>query len=365
MGFFSRKKEQQPTNNDYAEALAKLTAIADEAEKDPIARELHEETPVDGRLYKDENKQALFERLKTGMTRTRENFSAGLSAIFTASEIDDDFYDELEEFLIGADVGAVITEEILDELRDKVKEQHLKSRADCRNLLIDSIRSRMETGENEYKFEDMTSVVFVIGVNGVGKTTTIGKLSSKLSLMGKKVLVAGADTFRAAAEDQLKVWAERSGVQIVTGKDGQDPASVVYDACNAARARGTDVLIIDTAGRLHNKKNLMDELAKMNRVIDKEFEAAHRENLLVLDATTGQNALNQAREFNEAAPLSGIILTKMDGTAKGGIAIAIQAQMGIPVKYIGVGEKIEDLQKFNASDFVNAIFDVETADDVT
>jgi len=354
MGLFGRKKEQQ--NNDYSEALAKLTAIADEAEKDPIARELHEEIPVDGRAYQ-EDKEALFERLKSGMAKTRESFSAGLASIFTASEIDEDFYDELEEFLIGADVGAVITEDILDELRDRVKEQHLKSRSDCRSLLVESIRKRMETGENAYDFEHETSVVFVIGVNGVGKTTTIGKLSSKLSQMGRKVLVAGADTFRAAAEDQLKVWAERSGVQIVTGKDGQDPASVVFDACNAARARGTDVLIIDTAGRLHNKKNLMDELAKMNRVIDKEFPAAHRENLLVLDATTGQNAVNQAREFNEAAPLSGIILTKMDGTAKGGIAIAIQAQMGLPVKYIGVGEKIEDLQKFDPESYVKAIFD--------
>lgn len=354
MGLFGRKKEQQ--NNDYSEALAKLTAIADEAEKDPIARELHEEIPVDGRAYQ-EDKEALFERLRSGMAKTRESFSAGLASIFTASEIDEDFYDELEEFLIGADVGAVITEDILDELRDRVKEQHLKSRSDCRSLLVESIRKRMETGENAYDFEHETSVVFVIGVNGVGKTTTIGKLSSKLSQMGRKVLVAGADTFRAAAEDQLKVWAERSGVQIVTGKDGQDPASVVFDACNAARARGTDVLIIDTAGRLHNKKNLMDELAKMNRVIDKEFPAAHRENLLVLDATTGQNAVNQAREFNEAAPLSGIILTKMDGTAKGGIAIAIQAQMGLPVKYIGVGEKIEDLQKFDPESYVKAIFD--------
>ena len=354
MALFNKKEEAKV---DYSEALAKLTAIADEAEKDPIARELHEETYVDGRLY-HEDKEALFERLKEGMTRTRESFSQGLASIFTASEIDEDFYDELEEFLIGADVGAVITDEILDELRDKVKENHLKSRSECRDLLIDSIRTRMECGENAYDFENRTSVVFVIGVNGVGKTTTIGKLSSQLSNMGRKVLVAGADTFRAAAEDQLKIWAERSGVQIVSGKDGQDPASVVFDACSAARARGTDVLIIDTAGRLHNKKNLMDELSKMNRVIDKEFEAAHRENLLVLDATTGQNALNQAKEFNEAAPLSGIILTKMDGTAKGGIAIAIQAQMGIPVKYIGVGEKIEDLQKFNATDYVNAIFDV-------
>ena len=357
MALFGKKKEQP--DNDFSEALAKLSAIADEAEKDPIARELHEETPVDGRLYGQEDKEALFERLKNGMARTRESFSAGLSSIFTASEIDEDFYDELEEFLIGADVGAVLTEEILDELRDKIKEKHLKNRAESRELLIESIRTRMEAGENAYEFENKTSVVFVIGVNGVGKTTTIGKLSSKLSAMGKKVLVAGADTFRAAAEDQLKIWAERSGVSIVTGKDGQDPASVVYDACTAARARNTDVLIIDTAGRLHNKKNLMDELAKMNRVIDKEFEAAHRENLLVLDAITGQNALNQAKEFNEAAPLSGIILTKMDGTAKGGIAIAIQAQMGIPVKYIGVGEKIEDLQKFDADSFVKAIFDME------
>ena len=201
MGLFGKKKTESE-NNDFSEALAKLTAIADEAEKDPIARELHEEVPVDGRAYK-EDKEVLFERLKSGMARTRENFSAGLSSIFTASEIDDDFYDELEEFLIGADVGAYITEEILDELRDKVNENHLKTRVECRNLLIESIRSRMETGENAYDFEHQTSVVFVIGVNGVGKTTTIGKLSSKLSMMGRKVLVAGADTFRAAAEDQL------------------------------------------------------------------------------------------------------------------------------------------------------------------
>ena len=258
-----------------------------------------------------------------------------------------------------ADIGVNATSRIMDELRNQVKEKRISDPNACRQLLNQILRDQMRTDEHAYDFEDKKTIIFVIGVNGVGKTTSVGKLASIFKNKGKKVLIAAADTYRAAATEQLQEWAKRADTPIITGKEGADPASVIYDAASAFKARGCDILIVDTAGRLHNKKNLMDELAKMNRVIDKEFEAAHRENLLVLDATTGQNALNQAREFNEAAKLSGIILTKMDGTAKGGIAIAIQAQMGIPVKYIGVGEKIEDLQKFDADSFVRAIFDAE------
>ena len=237
-----------------------------------------------------------------------------------------------------------------------MREQHIKEPAECRQLLIDSIREQMDVGETAYEFENQTSVVFVIGVNGVGKTTTIGKLAGKLKGQGKKVMIAAADTFRAAAGEQLKEWADRAGVDMIGGQEGADPAAVVYDAVAAAKARKADVLLCDTAGRLHNKKNLMEELKKINRVIDREYPEAFRETLVVLDATTGQNALAQAREFNEAADITGVILTKMDGTAKGGIAVAIQAELGIPVKFIGVGESIDDLQKFDSGEFVNALF---------
>lgn len=284
-----------------------------------------------------------------------------MDSIFNGfSKIDDDFYEELEEVLIMGDLGVQATYDILDDLKQKVKEQHIKEPSECRQILIDSIKEQMDVGETAYEFENKTSVVMVIGVNGVGKTTTIGKLAGKLKGQGKKVILAAADTFRAAAGEQLKEWAGRAQAELIGGQEGSDPAAVVYDAVAATKARHADVLLCDTAGRLHNKKNLMEELRKMNRIIDREFPEAFRETLVVLDATTGQNALQQAKEFNEVADITGIILTKMDGTAKGGIAVAIQAELGIPVKYIGVGETIDDLQKFDADTFVNALFTTDS-----
>ena len=279
-----------------------------------------------------EEKKGFFRRLKEGLTKTRNNIVHGIDSVFNGfSNIDDDFYEELEEILIMGDIGVQATEAILERL----------------------------VQETAYVFEERQSVVLVIGVNGVGKTTTVGKLAGKLKGQGRRVLIAAADTFRAAAGEQLSEWADRAGVDMIGGSEGSDPASVIFDAVNAAKARNIDVLLCDTAGRLHNKKNLMEELKKINRIIDREFPDAHRENLVVLDATTGQNALQQAKEFGEVADLTGIILTKMDGTAKGGIAVAIQSQLQIPVKYIGVGETIEDLQKFDADQFVDALFSVD------
>ena len=304
-----------------------------------------------------------FSRLKEGLTKTRNNIVSGIDAVFGGfSTIDEDFYEELEEILIMGDIGVNAAEKILERLREQVKEKHIKEPAACKELLIESIREQMQVGETAYDFENEQSVVLVIGVNGVGKTTSVGKLAGILKDQGKNVLIAAADTYRAAAGEQLLTWAKRAGVPMIGGKEGADPASVVYDAVNAAKARGVDVLLCDTAGRLHNKKNLMEELKKINRIIEREFPDAHRENLVVLDGTTGQNALNQAREFGQVADLTGIILTKMDGTAKGGIAVAIQSELNIPVKYIGVGEHIEDLQKFDPEQFVNALFDVKEED---
>ena len=302
-----------------------------------------------------------FKRLVSGLSKTRDNIVSGMDSIFNGfSKIDDDFYEELEEVLIMGDLGVQATYDILDDLKQKVKEQHIKEPSECRQILIDSIKEQMDVGETAYEFENKTSVVMVIGVNGVGKTTTIGKLAGKLKGQGKKVILAAADTFRAAAGEQLKEWAGRAQAELIGGQEGSDPAAVVYDAVAAAKARHADVLLCDTAGRLHNKKNLMEELRKMNRIIDREFPEAFRETLVVLDATTGQNALQQAKEFNEVADITGIILTKMDGTAKGGIAVAIQAELGIPVKYIGVGETIDDLQKFDADTFVNALLTTDS-----
>ena len=301
-----------------------------------------------------------FKRLLAGLTKTRDNFVKNMDYIFRGfTNIDDEFYEELEEILIMGDIGVTTTENILEDLKRKVKEQKIKEPAECKELLIESIRQQMDIGEAAYEFENRTSVVLVVGVNGVGKTTTIGKLAAKLRAQNKKVLLAAADTFRAAAGQQLKEWANRSQVDMIGGQEGSDPASVVYDAVSAAKASGCDVRLIDTAGRLHNKKNLMEELRKINNIVDREFPEAYRETLVVLDGTTGQNALNQAKEFSEVTDLSGIVLTKLDGTAKGGIAVAIQAELGIPVKYIGVGESIEDLEKFNAEEFVNALFYTE------
>lgn len=257
------------------------------------------------------------------------------------------------------DLGIHATMKIIEDLKAKVKENHIKEPAECKQLLIDSIKEQMSIGDTAYEFENRTSVVLVIGVNGVGKTTTVGKLAGKLREEGKKVVLAAADTFRAAAGEQLTEWARRADAYMIGGQEGADPAAIVYDAVQAAKARKADVLLCDTAGRLHNKKNLMEELKKINRIIDREFPEAYRETLVVLDGTTGQNALAQAREFKEAADITGIVLTKLDGTAKGGIAVAIQAELGIPVKYIGVGEHIEDLQKFDPDEFVNALFATE------
>ena len=309
-----------------------------------------------------EEKKGFFSRLKEGLAKTRNNILRGIDNVFSGfSAIDEDFYEELEEILIMGDIGVNATGEIVERLKRQVKEQHIKEPAACKQLLIESIKEQMKVDETAYDFENQRSVIMVIGVNGVGKTTSVGKLAGKLKDNGLKVLIAAADTFRAAAGDQLAEWARRANVDMIGGREGTDPASVVFDAVNAAKARHADVLLIDTAGRLHNKKNLMEELRKMNRIIDREFPDAHRENLIVLDGTTGQNAMAQAREFGEVADLTGIILTKMDGTAKGGIAVAIQSQLQVPVKYIGVGETIEDLQKFNSDEFVNALFDVEPA----
>lgn len=309
-----------------------------------------------------EEKKGFFSRLKEGLAKTRNNIVRGIDNVFSGfSAIDEDFYEELEEILIMGDIGVNATGEIVERLKRQVKEQHIKEPAACKQLLIESIKEQMKVDETAYDFENQRSVIMVIGVNGVGKTTSVGKLAGKLKDNGLKVLIAAADTFRAAAGDQLAEWARRANVDMIGGREGTDPASVVFDAVNAAKARHADVLLIDTAGRLHNKKNLMEELRKMNRIIDREFPDAHRENLIVLDGTTGQNAMAQAREFGEVADLTGIILTKMDGTAKGGIAVAIQSQLQVPVKYIGVGETIEDLQKFNSDEFVNALFDVELA----
>ncbi len=300
-----------------------------------------------------------FKKLVSGLTKTRDNIVHGIDNVFSGfSKIDDDFYEELEETLIMGDLGVNTTEEIIENLKEKVKENHIKDPTDCKELLINTIKEQMDLGENAYEFENRKSIVLVIGVNGVGKTTSIGKLAAQLKAQGKKVVLAAADTFRAAAIEQLTEWANRSGVDIISQSEGSDPAAVIYDAISAGRARNADVVICDTAGRLHNKKNLMEELKKINRIIDKEMPEAYRENLIVLDGTTGQNALSQLKEFKEAADVTGIILTKMDGTAKGGIAVAIQAEYGIPVKYIGVGEHIDDLQKFNSQDFVNALFDI-------
>lgn len=308
-----------------------------------------------------EKNTGFFQRLKSGLAKTRNNIVSGLDAVFSGfSEIDDDFYEELEEILIMGDIGVHATENVIENLKKQVKANHLKKPEECKKFLIQTLKEQMAVAETAYDFEKEQSVVFVIGVNGVGKTTSIGKLACLLKGQGRKVLLAAADTFRAAAGNQLAEWSHRAGVEMIGGVEGADPASVLFDAVNAAKSRKADVLLCDTAGRLHNKKNLMEELKKMNRIIDREYPNAHRENLLVLDASTGQNALMQAREFSEVTNLTGIILTKMDGTAKGGIAIAILSELGIPVKYIGVGEHIEDLQKFDADSFIEALFDVKS-----
>lgn len=284
-------------------------------------------------------------------------FFSKLKNLFTGSDITDDFYEEIEENLVMADCGIYTAERIIDALREKVKKNHIKSTLECKEALMESMAEQMYVPEDAYDFEKQTSVVLLIGVNGVGKTTTIGKLAMQLKAQGKKVLICAADTFRAAAIEQLGAWADRAGVEMISQHEGADPAAVVFDAINAAKARNVDVVLCDTAGRLQNKKNLMEELGKINRIIDNGMPEAKRETLVVLDGTTGQNALVQAREFNSVAPVSGIVITKLDGSAKGGVAVAVQAELNVPVKYIGVGEKITDLIKFDPKNYVRSLFE--------
>ncbi len=299
-----------------------------------------------------------FERLKNGLSKTKDGMVRGLDETFRGSAtIDEDFYDELEENLILGDVGVTTSEKILERLREQVQEQKIREPQACRELLIQDIREQMTQRQDAYEFERHCTVIFMIGVNGVGKTTTVGKLAGKYAAQGKKVLVAAADTYRAAAQEQLAEWTRRAGAQLITGREGADPASVLYDAVQQARSQMADFLIVDTAGRLHNKKNLMEELAKMHRIIMKELPGYCHENFIVLDSTTGQNALSQARQFSEVTDLTGNVLTKLDGTARGGIAIAIVSELKIPVKYIGVGESIDDLERFDPDEYVNALFD--------
>jgi fused signal recognition particle receptor len=303
-------------------------------------------------------KKGFFSRLAEGLAKTRNSIVSGIESIFSGGgSIDDEFYEDLEEILIMADIGINATSSIVENLKQKVKENKIKDPAQCRELLRASMKEQMSLPQDAYDFEEKKTVVLMIGVNGVGKTTSVGKLAGKLKDRGKKVIVAAADTFRAAAIEQLTEWANRAGVDIIAQKEGSDPAAVIFDAIASAKSKNADLLICDTAGRLHNKKNLMEELRKIDRVITREYPDAFRETLVVLDGTTGQNALEQAKQFNEVAEISGIVLTKLDGTAKGGIAIAIQSELNIPVKYICVGEKLEDMQRFDPGAFVDALFD--------
>ena len=358
-------------NPEESETKEELDSLAESESKEEQETKEEPETKVEPES-KEESKEeqtsegGFFTRLVAGLTKTRNSLNESFNNLFTGfSSIDDDFYDELEETLIMADLGLDTTEKIIDNLKDIVKKNHIKETSECKELVINIIKEQMLVEDEAYDFEEQKSVMLIIGVNGVGKTTSIGKLAAQYKNRGKKVMMCAADTFRAAAIDQLKTWANRAGVEIIAQDEGADPAAVTFDAVKAASARNVDILLVDTAGRLHNKKNLMDELAKMKRIIEKEYADAHLETLIVLDGSTGQNALEQARQFSNVTQIDGIILTKLDGTAKGGIAIAIQSELNVPVKYIGVGEHIEDLQRFDPDAFVNALFaDMDTRSDI-
>lgn len=299
-----------------------------------------------------------FEKLKAGLAKTKDAFVGKINNLFRAfAKVDEELLEELEEILISADIGVEVTEQIIDDLREKIKDDHITDPEETKKILFDMLKDMIGDGEDIAENDGAMTVILVIGVNGVGKTTSIAKIANVMKKRGKKVVLAAADTFRAAAIDQIDVWADRIGVDLIKQTEGSDPAAVVFDAAAAAKKREADVLIVDTAGRLHNKKNLMAELAKINRVIDRELPDAVRETLLVLDATTGQNALIQAKEFKNAAEITGLVLTKLDGTAKGGIVISIKHELGIPVKFIGVGEKVDDLEVFNADEFISALFE--------
>ena len=301
-----------------------------------------------------------FDKLKKGLAKTRFNVTNSVNQVFSSYDVvDDDFYEELEEIMIMSDMGVRTTDEIISNLKERVINENIQNTVEVKKVLMDTIKDQMRVNEADFAFEDQKSLILMIGVNGVGKTTTVGKLANLYRRQGKSVLIAAADTFRAGAAEQLTEWAKRAKVPIITGKDGGDPGAVVYDAIQAAKARDTDILIVDTAGRLHNKNNLMKEMSKLFKIIAREYGFAHLETLIVLDGTTGQNALMQAREFAEVTAITGIVLTKLDGTAKGGIAIAIQSELGFPVKYIGVGEQIDDMQRFDSDAFVDALFAVD------
>ena len=347
------------------EELADFVAEELEAEQEEEAVEetaaepeaVPEEAPVQEPV---KEKKGFFARLKEGLDKTRKNILGGVDTVLGSfTKIDEDLFEELEEALIMADMGVQTTMDIVENLRQRVKKERATDPAVIKDMLIDEITAILQDGVEEEENLPSPTVMLVIGVNGVGKTTTIGKLSHNFKNEGKSVLLAAADTFRAAAIDQLEVWGQRAGIEVIKHEENADPAAVVFDAVHAARNRKTDLLICDTAGRLHNKKNLMEELRKISRVIEREYPAAHKETYLVLDATTGQNALQQAKVFMEVADITGIILTKLDGTAKGGIVVAIKSELKIPVRYIGVGEGIEDLQKFHAEDFAKALFGEE------
>ncbi len=303
-----------------------------------------------------EKKQGFFGKFIKGLSKTGNNLLSDFDNVFGLTEIDDDFYEELEEILIMADIGVTTTCKIIDLLQEKVRDNHITKPLEAKELLKETLKEIMASDEDLYAFEEEKSVVLVVGVNGVGKTTTIGKLANKLKSDGESVILAAGDTFRAAAIDQLEMWADRVGVPIVKSEPNADPGSVIFDAVASMKSRGANKLVCDTSGRLHNKKNLMNELSKLFKIIDKNMEDVHKEVLLVLDATTGQNALAQAKEFETIGKIDGIVLTKLDGTAKGGIAIAIKDQLNVPIKYIGVGEQVDDLIRFDVDNFVDALF---------
>lgn len=361
------ESEEEPESKEVSESIEETESkeVSESIEEQKTKAE--QETQEDQESKEEQASEGgFFTRLVAGLTKTRNSLNESFNNLFSGfSSVDDDFYDELEETLIMADLGLDTTEKIIDNLKDIVKKNHIKEPSECKELVINIIKEQMLVEDEAYDFEEQKSVMLIIGVNGVGKTTSIGKLAAQYKNRGKKVMMCAADTFRAAAIDQLKTWANRAGVEIIAQDEGADPAAVTFDAVKAASARNVDILLVDTAGRLHNKKNLMDELAKMKRIIEKEYADAHLETLIVLDGSTGQNALEQARQFSNVTQIDGIILTKLDGTAKGGIAIAIQSELNVPVKYIGVGEHIEDLQRFDPDAFVNALFaDMDTRSDI-
>ena len=339
------------------ESVVEEPVVEEPVIEEPVVEEPVMEEPAEEEIEETATKKSFWGRLKSGLTKTRTALFSPVDNLLKAfTKVDEDLLEELEEILICADVGVNASEEIIDELREQIKDGRLKEKEQVTAALRGILEGMIGEGE-PLKLETTPSVILVIGVNGVGKTTSIGKISNQLRKQGKRVVVAAADTFRAAAIDQLAVWCERAKVELVRQNEGSDPAAVVFDACHAAKNKKADVLIIDTAGRLHNKTNLMNELAKINRVIDRELPGASRENLLVLDATTGQNAISQAKEFKNAASLTGLILNKLDGTAKGGIVISIRKELNIPVKFIGVGEKLDDMQEFDQKEFVSALFE--------